>query len=134
MRLNKEHIQKCIDTLEKSLSLLLNAPKNSIEFEVYRNATVKGFELTLETSGKLLRKKLKPFFILPKEVDELTYKDVLRHAHKHGLLSADEVKRWFEYRENRNSTAHDYGIGFAEQTLQLLPNFIIDAKSLEEKL
>ena len=35
-----------------------------------------------------------------------------------------------EYRDNRNSTAHDYGVGFAESTLQLLPQFIIDARSL----
>ncbi len=29
-----------------------------------------------------------------------------------------------------DSTAHDYGLGFAEDTLLLLPQFIIDAKVL----
>ena len=32
--------------------------------------------------------------------------------------------------DNRNYTAHDYGEGFAETTLKLLPNFIDDAKAL----
>ncbi len=31
---------------------------------------------------------------------------------------------------NRNITAHDYGEGFAETTLELLPDFIADAKTL----
>ena len=31
---------------------------------------------------------------------------------------------------HRNDTAHDYGEGFAETTLKLLPGFITDAKAL----
>jgi hypothetical protein len=49
-------------------------------------------------------------------------------------MNSDEVHRWFQYRDNRNNTAHDYGIGFAEQTMKLLPNFIKDVKNLETKL
>jgi len=33
-----------------------------------------------------------------------------------------------------NSTAHNYGIGFAKETLALLPGFIVDAKTLEAVL
>ena len=127
-------IPKYIATLEQSLALLNQARKDTLEYEIYRNATVKGFELTLETAGKLLRKALKAYFTVPKAVDDLVYKDVLRHADKHGLLSAEEVRRWFKYRDNRNSTAHDYGLGFAEQTLVLLPDFINDVKNLQKKL
>lgn len=134
MTLSTEQLHKCVLTLEKSLQLLNQSDSDSLEYEIYRNATVKGFELTLETAGKLLRKKLKLYFTLPKEVDDLIFKDVLRHAHIHGLLQANEVNRWFKYRDNRNSTAHDYGLGFAEQTLKLLPDFINDVKQLETKL
>ncbi|KEI35435.1 hypothetical protein FRA_34c06500 [Francisella sp. W12-1067] len=38
----------------------------------------------------------------------------------------EEVERWFEYRDNRNLTAHDYGFDLAEKTLPLIPQFIID--------
>ena len=33
-------------------------------------------------------------------------------------------------RDNRNTTAHDYGERFAEATLKLLPAFIVDANAL----
>lgn len=114
--------------------MLQRAEAGSIEYEVFRNAVVKGFELTLETTGKLLRKALKAYGGNPKAVDELFYKDVLRHAAKHGLLTVDEVERWFAYRDNRNDTAHDYGEAFAQQTLILLSGFVVDARTLEAGL
>ena len=45
-----------------------------------------------------------------------------------------DVERWFAYRDNRNSTAHDYGLGFAEETLKLMPEFLHDARGLENTL
>ena len=134
MPLNTDHLKRCIQTLENSLMRLEQNPPDSIEYEIFRNAAVKGFELTLETSAKLLRKTLKPYFATSKAVDRLTFKEIFRHAAKHDLLSVEEVERWFQYRDNRNNTAHDYGKGFAEETLELLPNFISDAKNLQEKL
>ncbi len=134
MNLDTAHLARCIDTLQSSLRFLQEAAPDSIEYEVFRNAVVKGFELTLETAGKLLRRALKAYAGAPRKVDEMVYKDVLRHAAKHGLIGADEVTRWFAYRDNRNSTAHDYGIGFAQQTLALLPGFIDDARRLEAAL
>lgn len=131
MILNTEHYARRIQTLESSLLQLEKADPGSIEYEVFRNAVVKGFELTLETAGKLLRKALRAYTGNPREVDALTYKDVMRHAAKHDLLASEEVGRWFAYRDNRNSTAHDYGVGFAEDTLKLLPQFITDARALE---
>jgi len=134
MRLDTGHLDRCIRTLESSLALLDKAEANSIDYEVYRNAVVKGFELVLEIVGKLLRKAVKAYGGSPKAVDELFYKDVLRHAGKHGLLEADEIGRWFAYRDNRNNTAHDYGEGFARLTLALMPSFLQDARRIESVL
>lgn len=134
MYLNTDHFARCIKTLESSLILLEGSDPESTNYEIFRNAVVKGFELTLETGGKLLRKSLKEFTGNPREVDNLTYKDLFRHAAKHGLLNTEAVERWFVYRDNRNSTAHDYGVGFAEDTLKLLPGFIADARTLEATL
>ena len=64
----------------------------------------------------------------------MAFKDLFRHAAKHGLIETDAVERWFLYRDNRNNTAHDYGEGFAETTLKLLPDFIADAKALASVL
>lgn len=134
MSLQTEHLARCLHALERSLEQLDRSAPDSLDYEVYRNAAVKGFELALETSGKLLRKALKSYAGSPRAVDELTFKDVLRHAAKHGLLDLPAVERWFAYRDNRNVTAHDYGAGFAEATLTLLPDFIRDARRLEQTL
>ncbi|MFA7405606.1 MAG: nucleotidyltransferase substrate binding protein [Pelobacteraceae bacterium] len=131
MNLNTDHYSRCITTLETTLVRLNASDPEDIDYEIFRNAVVKGFELTLETAGKLLRKALKAYTGRPREVDALTYKDVLRHAAKHDLMTPEAVERWFSYRDNRNNTAHDYGVGFAEETLELLPRFIGDARALE---
>lgn len=49
-------------------------------------------------------------------------------------MTLEEVERWFAYRDNRNDTAHDYGEGFANETMKLLPAFIIDVRTLEATL
>lgn len=128
--LNTDHLATYIKTLESSLVHLQKAQVDSIEYEIFRNATIKGFELCLETAGKLLRKTLKAYTGNPKTVDELTYKDIFRHGLKHGLLNTDKVTRWFSYRDNRNNTAHDYGAEFANSTVRLLPDFLLDVKKL----
>ena len=121
---------RCIDTLEKAQSLLIQHKQDSLEYEMYRSACVKEFEIILEQSGKLLKKTLNPFLHSSKAVDQLTFKDIFRQSALHQIINIDESQRWMECRDNRNSTAHDYGAGFAESTLQLLPQFIIDARSL----
>jgi nucleotidyltransferase substrate binding protein (TIGR01987 family) len=134
MNLRTEHLARCLQTLEKSLEQLKRVPEDSIDYEIYRNAVVKGFELTLETAGKMLRKGIKTYTGNPRTVDELNFKEVFRHAAKHGLLDLAAVQRWFAYRDNRNNTAHDYGKGFAEETLALMPDFLKDARRLESTL
>ncbi len=134
MKLNTEHLDRCIQTLEGAVEKLNSSVEDSIEYDIFRNASIKGFELTLKTSGKLLKKALKPYFATPRAVDQLVFKEIFRNASKHGLLTLDETERWFIYRDNRNTTAHDYGKEFVEKTLKLLPQFIQDAKSLKESI
>lgn len=130
MTMNTEHLDQCIKTLESSLRFLLAQTQGTTEYEVFRNAVVKGFELTLETSGKLLRKALRPYGASAKAVDALAFKEVFRFAVKHSLLDTSTSERWFSYRDNRNNTAHDYGVSFAEETLKLIPSLLEDAKAL----
>lgn len=88
----------------------------------------------MEQTGKLLKKCLKPYFASSKQVDQLSFKEIFRHAAKHGLISLEEAERWLVYRDNRNDTAHDYGEGFANQTLALLPQFVLDAARIDEMI
>ena len=132
MSINTDYLEKCIETLEKAYTLIQKTEEGSIDYEMYRNSLVKGFEMTLEQGGKLLKKRLEPYFATKKSLDALTFKDLFRHALKHSLLSEEEVNRWFKYRDNRNNTAHDYGRAFAEETLSLIDNFLADVKILKK--
>jgi len=130
MNLQTQHLSRSLQTLEASIQALTQAEPNSIEFEIYRCAAIKGFELTLEVCGKLLRKALKAYGGSPKEIDALSYKDVFRQSAKHGLFPTELVERWYHYRDNRNNTAHDYGVAFTQETLSLLPAYIQDVQTI----
>jgi len=123
-------LNRCILALEKANTILGQYSTDDIEYDIYRSAIIKEFEIILEQSGKLLKKAIKPYFHSSKAVDRLYFKDIFREAGTHGLLDIDEVERWCEYRDNRNHTSHDYGEDLANNTLPLMKQFIIDAKKL----
>ena len=72
------------------------------------------------------------YFASNRQADRLAFKDLFRHAAKHGLIGSNACERWLEYRDNHNETAHDYGEAFADATLTLLPDFIADAYHLAD--
>lgn len=74
MNIDTRYLERCIATLNKAYSLLMNADPEHIDYEMYRSACIKEFELILEQSGKLLRKVLKPYFHTDRTVDQLTFK------------------------------------------------------------
>lgn len=128
--INTDYFARCIAALDRAYGGLQGLPVDDDMYDIYRAACVKEFELVLEQAGKLLKKRLKPYFASSKQVDALIFKDIFRHAARHGLLELEESERWLIYRDNRNDTDHDYGEGFAEGTLRLLPGFIVDAKRM----
>lgn len=134
MNLNTDHLLRCVQTLEASVEHYNQAVPDGIDHEIFRNAIVKGYELAQETSHKLLRKALLEFGYSAKKLDETPARGVLRLAATHGLMTLEDVERWFTYRTNRNFTAHDYGEAFAKETMALLPGFIADSRKLEATL
>lgn len=134
MPLNIQHLNRTLDSLEQALFALEQPNDNPVLHDLYRNAAIKGFELSLETTGKLLRKALKAFTGNPREVDRYVFNDLLRQAGKHALLDLKGVERWLAYRKNRNATAHDYDEAFANETLQLLPSYLSDARVLAQEI
>ncbi len=130
MRLNTDFLERCIRTLEAALDRIQAVEADDVAYDIFRAACVKEFEIILEQSGRLLKKRLRPYFALNRQADELAFKPVFRHAARHGLVSVEECERWLEYRDHRNNTAHLYGEAFAEATLKLLPEFVADARRL----
>ena len=135
MQLTVEQLLRTASTLEHALlALQQQASQDDIMFDLFRNAAIKSFELSLETAGKLLRKALKAYSGNPRSVDALVFNELLRQAGRHGLIDPPAVERWLAYRANRNNIAHDYGVEFANQTLTLLPAYVRDVRSLAIQL
>ncbi|MCY4593405.1 MAG: nucleotidyltransferase substrate binding protein [Bryobacterales bacterium] len=134
MALSTRYLERRIVTLESALQGLSDHQPDEIAYDIYRAACVKEFELILEQSGKLLRKRISAWSASNQAAAKLTFKDVFRTAAKHGLIEADACERWLEYRDSRNDTAHDYGEGFAESAVKLLPRFVVDARVLARRL
>ena len=132
--LNINQLRRCMKTLDSSLVFYQESESDSIEQEVFRNAIIKGYELTQETAFKLLKKALKAYGHGGNKLEATPVKDVLRLAAVHDLLTLPEVERWFSYRDNRNNTAHDYGEHFANDTLTLIPAFLQDIATLADVL
>jgi nucleotidyltransferase substrate binding protein (TIGR01987 family) len=126
------YLKRCITALARAHEKLLVSDKEDIEYDIYRSAVVKEFEIILEQSGKLLKKKIRPYLHSNKAADQLYFKEVFRHAGLYSLLTLEQIERWMLYRDNRNATSHDYGEEFANQTLKLIPQFIQDAQHLAE--
>jgi len=133
MSIDTTFLRTCIASLERAVhEIKHHDSEDDILYEIYRAACVKEFELILEQCGKLLRKRIRPYFASNKTVDRLHFKDLFRHAARHDLIDPIATERWMTYRDNRNDTVHDYGKEFAEATLKLLPTFIMDAKALSD--
>ena len=134
MRIDTTFLRRCIKALEHAQAGLRANDLEDATRDIYRAACVKHFELAQEQSGKLLRKRLAAFFASNRQADRLVFKDLFRHAAKHGLMEPAAAERWLRYRDNRNETAHDYDERFAEVTLKLLPKFLADAKALADMI
>ncbi|NBV13451.1 MAG: nucleotidyltransferase [Sphingobacteriia bacterium] len=128
------YLERCVNALSKAFQLLQKSKPEEIDYDIYRSACVKEFEIIIEQCGKMLRKFLKPYLHSSKAVDQLYFKEVFKQSVLRGIITPELGERFLEYRDNRNNTAHDYGVNFAQETLVLLPQFICDVSELLETL
>ncbi len=133
-RIDTGFLRRCIRALEAAFKEVESYGESDILHDLYRAACVKHFELALEQSGTLLRKRLAAFFASNRHADELVFKDLFRYAAKHRLIDVEMAERWLGYRDSRNDTTHRYGEHFSEAILELLPAFIADAKVLADTI
>ena len=123
-------LERCLGTLRRAHARLVVTSATDEDHDLFRAACVKEFELILEIVVKLLRKVLREYVTSTRELADLPFKEILRLAARHGLLSLDEVDRWLLHRDNRNTSAHEYGLQFAEKIVNFLPSFIDDAETV----
>lgn len=92
------------------------------------SGVVKNFEFVYDISVKMLKRMMELESSSPTEVDESSFKDLLRTAGEKGLIA--DVEAWFKYRKMRNITAHTYDYQKAQQVYKDSLVFIVDARAL----
>ena len=131
-KIDTEFLAQNLNIIRKAYLLLKKSDEKSFDYEMCRDSIVKKFEIILEQSGKLLKKKPVPYFPSKQKLDTLTFKEIFKQAHKFSLLNEEETERWLKYRDSRNTVAHDYGQALAEETLSLMDDFLKDAEHLKQ--
>ncbi len=102
-----------------------------LDLEAVQESVIKRFDLALEMSWKLLLKYLAEEVGLA-EVPNGP-KPILRIADQNNLLKG-RIAAWILYVNARNASSHDYSGEKAAETLQVIPDFLVDATGLYETM
>ena len=73
---------------------------------------IHNFEFTYELVFKMLKRQLEMDAASPAEIDQYSFRNLLRTAAERGLIV--NVEDWFEYRRLRNITSHTYNLDKAK--------------------
>ena len=127
------------DKLKNSLAELIEQHKNlstidkkdlpNVTERAAQIAVIKCFEVCFDMAWKHLKRRL-----IDKGVPNLPNnpKDMLRLGAENYFL--ENAGDWFNYMDKRNDTAHDYNERKANETLEVVPDFIEDAIDLYEAM
>ena len=134
MALDLRSLESALAQLEKSLAFVdySLAQQDAALREQFRAASIQAFEYTYALCWKMLKRRIEEDAPVPGEVDNLSFRELIRAGAEHGLISDPES--WFEYRDKRNLTAHTYSQATAEVVLAASRGLAKDARALLEKL
>ena len=107
------------------------------QYPVIRNqmraGAIQAFEFTYELSVRMIKRYLEQVSANPAEVDELSFRNLIRRAGQQGLLRS-ELDAWMGHRANRGTTSHTYNDERAERVFQGIPEFLEEARYLLKQL
>lgn len=121
--------ENTLQRFAEALQVYQNAPRNSI----VRDACIHRFKFCYELSHKTLNRYLEVTSASPTEIDQLAFANLIRTANEQGLLLHD-WPYWKRYRAARNITSQIYDEDKAMEVVAILPDFLIDAQALLQKL
>ena len=93
---------------------------------------IQNFEFSYELCYKMLKRQLEQDAAVPADIDQLSFKDLIRTAFEAGLLAEPEL--WFEFRRQRNITSHTYDQLKAQSVYQTAMVFLPQAQAVLTKL
>lgn len=125
-------LQRALTSLEDSLEVVSDSQWFNEQSLKVQNTLIAGviqnFEFVYEVGFKMIKRQIELESASPDEVDQGSFRDVLRLAAEKGLIR--DVEAWFGYRRMRNITAHTYDHEKAQQVYQGTLLFINDARAL----
>ncbi len=128
MKIDLSSLRKAIDSQGRAVRRSLADPEDT----ELRDAVIQRFEYTYELSWKMRKRRLERDAPTPAEIDALGFKDLIRQGAERSLIV--EPQAWFEYRRQRNITAHTYDENKAAQVHQAAVGFLDDAENLFQEL
>jgi len=135
-RLDLSSLKNVVLSLEDALAVVQDAAWFSLQSDKVQNTLLAGvvqnFEFVYELSIKMLKRQIELELASPNEVDQSSFRDLLRLAGEKALLA--DVEAWFKYRQLRNITAHTYDHQKARLIYENTLVFINDAKEVLQRL
>ena len=98
-----------------------------------RDGLIQRYEFTYELSHKMLKRYLEGTSPNPEVFDAMPFADLIRSGNEQSLLLSDWGK-WKSFREMRAKSSHTYDEGIALEVISVIPDFILEAKALLERL
>lgn len=135
MKLDLTSLEKAISQLKGSLDMynseLAESMPNTKQY--FRSATIQAFEYTYELAFKMIKRRIVMSLENPKEIDEMTFNDIIRTAYGKNIVRSD-VPVWCEYRKKRGTTSHTYDEDEAQQVFESATNFLDEARYILYRL
>ena len=129
-------LRSAIGSLDDGLAVVSDSVWFNAQDPKVRNTLVAGviqnFEFVYEIGVKMLRRQLEAESDSPAEIDQASFRDLLRIAAEKGLI--DDVEAWFGFRQMRNITAHTYDHAKAQQVYAGTQAFLTHARALLARL
>lgn len=131
-KLDLSALRNALTSLEQSIAVVSDGEWFAQQSAPVQNTliagTIQNFEFVYELGIKMIRRQLELEAASPTEVDESSFRDLMRNAGEKGLVA--DVTAWFGYRHMRNLTAHTYNHAKAKQVYEGSLAFVEDARAL----
>ena len=136
MRLELDSLKRAVTSLERAVRVASDGERMSAldedQQDTIRAGVIQNFEFTYELCWKMLKRQLEASSPSADEIDRLSYRDLMRVGAERGYI--DDPNKWFDYRGQRNRTAHTYDEKTAESVFKTAFAFTRDARLLLERL
>jgi len=130
MKIDITPLEKALGELEEGLKILDSKVwgDNDAIRRNHERGVVQAFEFTYGVALNLLRRQMNEISGDSKKIKRLEFMDFLRAAADHEFIP--DAQRFFEYREKRNLTSHNYDEEVMRQLLAVLDPFAQDVRFL----